>query len=265
MSRIAESFKELKERNEAALIPFVTAGYPDLQQSLRVILALAEAGADIIELGIPYSDPVADGPVIQRASQQARAAGMDLETFFSLVAGVRQKTRVPLVAMTYYNPVFVYGQKRFADNCRQNGIDGVIISDLPPEEGRDWLKIAVAAGLDTILLAAPTSTEERIRRVIDSTSGFIYCVSRPGVTGADQALSTSLRPRLERMRAITDKPLCVGFGLSTPEHIRQVAVLADGAVIGSALVRLIADNAVAPDLLDRVRDFTAMLKQATIR
>ncbi|MDD3805775.1 MAG: tryptophan synthase subunit alpha [bacterium] len=265
MSRIAQRFKELKERNEAALLPFITTGYPDLQQRLRIVLALAEAVADIIELGIPYSDPVADGPVIQKASQQARAAGMDLKAFFSLVAEVRRKTGVPLVAMTYYNPVFVCGQKRFADNCRQSGIDGVILSDLPPEEGEEWLKIAAGAGLDTILLAAPTSTEERLRKAIDSTSGFIYCVSRLGVTGADQDLSGSLRPRLERMRAMTDKPLCVGFGLSMPEHIRQVAALADGAVIGSALVRLIADNAAAPDLLDKVRGFTALLKQATIR
>jgi len=265
MSRIEKRFKMLKERNEAALIPFVTAGYPDLRRCRDIVLALAEAGADIIELGIPYSDPVADGPVIQAASQQALSAGMDLEAFFGLVSEIRQSTDVPLVAMTYYNPVFVYGQERFADNCRRCGIDGVIVSDLPPEEGGEWLKIAAGAGLDTILLVAPTSTEERLRRVIDSASGFVYCVSRLGVTGTDQDLSDSLRPRLERMRAMTDKPLCVGFGISTAEHVRQVAALADGAVVGSALVRLVAGNDGAPDLIDRVREFAVGLKKATVR
>lgn len=265
MSRIDKRFKMLKECNQAALIPFVTAGYPDLHRCRDIVLALAEAGADIIELGIPYSDPVADGPVIQAASQQALAAGMDLEAFFGLVSGIRQSSDVPLVAMTYYNPVFVYGQERFADNCRQSGIDGVIVSDLPPEEGEEWLKIAVVAGLDTIMLAAPTSTEERLRRVIDSASGFVYCVSRLGVTGADQDLSDSLRPRLERMRAMTDKPLCVGFGISTAEHVRQVSAPADGAVVGSALVRLVAGNADAPGLTDRVKEFAGALKKATVR
>lgn len=265
MSRIAKRFQKLKERNQAALIPFVTVGYPDLQRCRDVVLALAQAGADIIELGIPYSDPVADGPVIQAASQQALAAGLDLGAFFRLAAEIRQETEVPLVAMTYYNPIFVYGQERFAAACRQSGIDGVIVSDLPPEEGDEWLKIAAVAGLDTILLAAPTSTAERIRRVIDSASGFVYCVSRLGVTGAGQDLSEGLRPRLKQLQSMTDKPLCVGFGISTPGHVRQVAALADGAVVGSALVRLVAENAAAPDLLDKVRGFTAALKQATVR
>ena len=254
MSRIGDKFQQLAG-HEGALICFLTAGDPSLAASEELVLQVAEAGADIIELGIPFSDPMADGPSIQAASLRALEAGATLAGVLDLVRRVRRRSQVPLILMTYYNPVLHYGLERFAADAAAAGVDGIIPSDVPPEEADEWLACARPAGLDTIFLLAPTSTDERIARVVEKASGFVYCVARTGVTGAHTSLPDDL---LARIRSQTDKPLAVGFGISTPEHVRQVTQWANGAVVGSALVNAIAKaGGPAPEIAGLVRALKA--------
>ncbi|MDW8104155.1 MAG: tryptophan synthase subunit alpha, partial [Armatimonadota bacterium] len=243
MSRIAERFAELRRRGEGALVVFVTAGDPSLALSERLILTIAEAGADIIEVGIPFSDPLADGPTIQASTFRALQGGVTPAQVLEMVSRVRQQTAAPLVAMTYTNPVWQMGMERFACTAAQAGIDGVIMTDMPPDEAKEWHAVAREHGLDTVFLVAPTSTPERMERVARMSSGFVYCVSRTGVTGERETLPEEVPQMLQAMRQFTGLPLCVGFGISRPEHVRAVCQVAEGAVVGSAVVSLIAREA----------------------
>jgi tryptophan synthase alpha chain len=263
LSRIAERFAGLRQRGEKALIGFVTAGDPSAERTVDIIRTLAEAGADAVELGIPFSDPLADGPSIQASSQRALDGGMTTAKALAVVAQARRASPdLPLILMTYYNPIRRYGLERYAADAKAAGADANIVTDLTPEEADDWKRLSVASGLDTIFLLAPTSTQARIEVVARLSTGFVYCVSRTGVTGARQDVPADLRDVVARIKASTPEPVCVGFGVSRPEHVTQIAVFADGVVVGSSLVDLIHRNQDAPDLLGQVHDYVASLKAA---
>nr|5EY5_A Chain A, LBCATS-a [synthetic construct]5EY5_C Chain C, LBCATS-a [synthetic construct] len=263
MNRIAEAFEELKKKGEKALIPFITAGDPDLETTLELVRALVEAGADIIELGIPFSDPLADGPTIQRASQRALASGTTLDKVFEMVRELREKnTDVPIVFLTYYNPIFRYGIERFVKECAEAGVDGLIVPDLPPEEAADLAAAAEKYGVDLIFLVAPTSTDERIKMIAKHASGFVYCVSVTGVTGARSEIAADLAELVSRIRKHTDLPIAVGFGISTPEQAAEVAQVADGVIVGSAIVKRIEENQDEEDIVEEVREFVRELREA---
>lgn len=240
MSRISRRFAELRARRETGLVVYLMAGDPNLATTRELILELERAGADVLELGVPFTDPLADGPSIQAANERALAAGTTLDEILALVRDVRRETEIPILLMTYYNPIFRAGQERVAAAARAAGVDGMLITDLPPEEAAEWKEIAHAAGLDTIFLLAPTSTEERIRLASRMASGFLYCVSRTGVTGARAELPEDLHALIRRIRAHTDQPIAVGFGISRPEHVRQIGQWCEAAVVGSAVVDRIA-------------------------
>ena len=253
MSRIARRFEELRQRGELGLVAYITAGDPDLAATAEFILALEEAGVDVLELGVPFSDPLADGPIIQRASERALKSGTTLARILELVARSRRTNRVPIVLFSYLNPVLRYGFTRFAADARQAGADGVLITDLSVEESAAFLEEMRAAELDTVFLAAPTSTEERLRRICEVSRGFVYAVSRTGVTGTREALSGQLLPLLARIRAVSALPVAAGFGISKPEHIEALRGHADAAVVGSALVRSIEEHGSAARLAELAR------------
>lgn len=263
MSRIADKFASLKASGQSALVCFVTAGDPDVETTRRIVLELERAGADIVELGIPFSDPIADGPSIQAASMRALEAGANVPATLDLVRAIRGESELPLVLMTYYNPVLKYGVEPFARDAAAAGADGAIVTDLTPEEAGPWKRAADDAGVDTVFLLAPTSTEDRINRAASLGSGFIYCVSRTGVTGARPELAQGVRELVSRIRAGTDMPIVVGFGVSRPEHVREICEYADGAVVGSVLVSLIAEKSGSNDLLGGLRDLISALKSGT--
>ncbi len=264
MSRITDKFKELKKLNRAALIPYIMAGDPDLETTERLVYEIEKAGADMLELGVPFSDPLADGPTIQRAAMKALASGADIRKVLALVKRVRAKSGMPVILMLYYNLVFKYGEERFAKDAVRAGVDGVIIPDLPPDEASGLMKYAGLAGLDVVFLLAPTSSPDRVRMVSRSSSGFIYYVSLTGVTGARASLDKSLKGQVEAVRRATRKPVCVGFGISMPEHASSVASWADGVIVGSAIVALI-DRAKTPAMACReVGRFVSGLKEAVV-
>lgn len=236
MSGIGRKFQELASAGRKAFIPFVTAGDPDLETTVRVVAELARAGSDIVELGIPFSDPLADGPVIQRASERALRHRYRLADFLAAVAEMRRDTAVPIVLFSYFNPILQYGLERLARDARAAGVDGVLATDMTPEEGEEYCSILEREGLDTIFLAAPTSGPERLGRIARASRGFVYLVSRTGVTGERERLSEAIQPTLGRVREHTRLPVAVGFGISTPEQVRAVWEIADGAVVGSAIV-----------------------------
>jgi tryptophan synthase alpha chain len=236
VSRIDALFADLRARGRKALMPYVTAGDPSLDLTGKLVLELARRGADVIELGVPFSDPLADGPTIQRASQRALAARTTLRGILSLVRDLRARTEIPLVLMTYYNPIHAYTEESFLAHAREVGVDGVIVPDLPPDEGGAFLDRAAKAGIDAILLVAPTSPDARIRMIAERSRGFLYYVSLTGVTGSRDRLAADLSERLARIRALTPKPIAVGFGISTPDQAAKVAPLADGVIVGSALI-----------------------------
>ncbi|MBE0448445.1 MAG: tryptophan synthase subunit alpha [Actinobacteria bacterium] len=242
LNRIDAAFERLKEDKRSALMPYLMAGYPDTETSLKLLVTVAEAGADLIEFGIPYSDPLADGPTIQAAASVALRNKVNTDTAFDLVRRARERTEVPIILMTYYNTLYRYGLDKFASNAARCGLDGVISPDLPPEEADPWRQVAAKYGLATVMLAAPTSTDERLKKVADASQGFVYCVSLTGVTGARTSLPSNLTDLISRVRKVTDKPLAVGFGISLPEQAKQVSDIADGVIIGSALVNLIGQN-----------------------
>jgi len=261
MSRIDRTFKRLKNRGQAALIPFIVAGDPDLETTKALVLKMAERGADIIELGVPFSDPIADGPIIQSASQRALQNGVNLKNIFSLVERLKG-IDIPLVLMTYFNPIFRYGLKDFAVGCQKSGVDGVIVPDLPPEEAGPWIAEARRMNLDTIFLIAPTSPSGRIRMVNRCSRGFIYYVSVTGVTGARDRLPEELEIPIKRVKEISQKPVSVGFGISTPEQAKAVSHFSDGVIVGSAIVKIIEENLNNPDMVNRVGDFISSLAKA---
>lgn len=241
-TRISNCWQRLRRDNDKALIGFVVAGDPDLPKSGEVVLALAQAGVDIIELGVPFSEPIADGPVIQRSGDRAIKKGAYLPAILELVQQIRRQSEVPVVLFSYYNPILRYGLERFAEDAVASGCDGVLVTDLSVEEAPPFVAEMRRRNLDTIFLAAPTSTEQRLKRVVEYSTGFVYAVSRAGTTGVQDTLSAAITPLLERLRALTVLPIAAGFGISRPEHLAQLAPLADGVVVGSALVRVIEEH-----------------------
>ena len=262
MSRIQSTFEKLRRQGKKALIPYVMAGDPDLSTTQALVSALEQNGADIIELGIPFSDPLADGPVIQRASERSLRNKTSLRAVMDLVRTLRRQTQIPLVLMSYYNPIYKYGEEKFAKDALAYGVDGVIIPDLPPEEAGQLIQISKRIGLDTIFLLAPTSTRERIRRVSESSRGFIYYVSLTGITGAALSSVREIKAKLQEIRRYSTKPVAVGFGISTPAQASQVARWADGVIIGSALVKIIESHLQDPNLGKIVGEFIRDLRHA---
>jgi tryptophan synthase alpha chain len=264
-TRITARFNKLRESGEMGLVPYLTAGDPSLAATEVFVLALAAAGADVIELGVPFSDPVADGPTIQRAIERSLAAGTTLRGVLNLVRSLRAKTEVPLMLFSYYNPVLQMGLDRFAQEAAAAGADGALITDLTPEEAGDYRAAMSKHSLDTIFLAAPTSTDERLARIAEVSSGFLYVISRTGVTGAKDKLPDDLPALIRRARRATRLPIAVGFGVSLPAHVSMLGGLADAAVVGSALVdeieRATTVDAAAQALAARVR----LLKQAAVQ
>lgn len=258
-TRISELFDICRQKHRKAFIAYLTAGDPHLDQTVSLILALERGGADLIELGIPFSDPIADGPVIQRASERALRTGTKLPRILDIVAELRRHSQIPLLLFSYLNPLLRYGFDRLAEDAAAVGVDGVLLTDLCVEEAEERVSKLRERNLDTVFLAAPTSTERRLRLVADYSSGFIYLVSRTGVTGEQASLSQSAAPLTRRMRELTDLPLAVGFGIGTPEQVAEVAEIADGVVVGSAIVRQIEKSAAHPDLTGQVEQFTRWL------
>lgn len=266
MGRIAKTFTALRRRGEAALVPFIMAGDPDLDATRGLLRAAVEAGADLIELGVPFSDPTADGPVIQRAGQRALARGTSLRQILELVDELRRaELDTPIILFGYYNPIFHYGPARLAEDAARAGVDALLVVDLPPEEAEELWRPARAAGLDVIFLLAPTSDERRIKAVLRKASGFLYFVSMTGVTGSRAIDSAGVRENVERLRSNCRLPIGVGFGISTPEQAARVADYADAVVVGSAIVRLIENEAGGAALVRSVGAFIRVLKDAIRR
>ncbi len=262
MNRIDAKFKKLRKAGEKAFIAYITAGDPALGVTKKLVPALEGSGVDIIELGIPFSDPLADGPTIQAASQRALKNKVNLQRIFRLVRSLREKTEIPIAFMTYYNPVLKYGLARFIRDCKTNGVDGVIVPDLPFEEARDLIRFSRRAGVATINLATPTSTRKRIKGLIKNSTGFIYYVSLTGVTGARSNLPEEIASKVRSIKSMTDKPLCVGFGVSTPAQAEAMARVADGVIVGSAMIKVIEASLGKGDLVDRVSGFAKRLSKA---
>lgn len=242
MTRIGDRFASRAREGRKAFIAFVTAGDPSLERTVEVALGLEDAGVDILELGVPFSDPLADGPVIQRASDRALKQGTRLASVLEAVRRIRARSALPLLLFSYVNPLLRYGLDRLATDAAAAGVDGVLVTDLPPEEGGEWIACARRAGIDTVFLAAPTSPEARLKRVADCSRGFVYAVSRTGVTGERDALSSDAAALVGRLKGLTATPVALGFGLSTPEQVRAAAEVADGVVVGSAIVRFLEEN-----------------------
>jgi tryptophan synthase alpha chain len=259
-SGLASAFDGLRARGRGGLIAYVTAGDPDAERSATIIQALARAGADVIEVGVPFSDPLADGPVIQRAAERALAAGMTLRGTLSLVREVRRSVDVPLVLFTYANPVVRMEPSTFARQAAAAGVDGVLVLDYPLEEAGILRDALVAAGLDPIFLVSPTTTDERISKAAELGRGFLYVISRLGVTGVRDTLGGDIAPLMARVRARSDLPVALGFGIARPEHVADACRLADAAVVGSALVQVVADHAADPALVSRVEERVRWLK-----
>jgi tryptophan synthase alpha chain len=262
MTRIADTFAALRASGRKGFIPYITAGDPNLDATAEIVLALERNGADIIEMGVPFSDPMADGPVIQRASERALRNGVTVRDCLNLVRRIRQQSEIPIVLFSYFNPLLSLGEKAMGRELRDAGLDGVLVTDLVPEEADEFIRQMREVDVDTIFLVAPTSTGERIKRVAAASSGFVYAVSRAGVTGVRQSLSEAAGALVERVRPITDLPIAVGFGVSTPEHVAEVWRHADAAVVGSRIVAEIAEHATGDSLIERVGWLTRELRSA---
>ncbi len=253
-TKITTIFNLLNAQNKKAFIPYIMAGDPDLDTTKNHVMMLEECGADIIELGVPFSDPLADGPTIQRAAERALQAGVTLRKIIPFVKNLRQHTEIPIVLMTYYNPIFKYGEKQFIEDAVNAGVDGVIIPDLPPDEATDFIYLSRKSNLDTIFLVAPTSTENRVKKIIAASRGFIYYVSITGTTGAKLVLHETFMEHLALIRSHTSKPIAVGFGVSTPDEAYKVSRVADGVIIGSAIVKEFHEHpAIAEDFIKALR------------
>ena len=262
MSRISQTFDSLKREGKKALIPFITAGYPNLAITEKLIFEVEKNGADILELGVPFSDPMADGPVIQYSSECSLAQGTTLKMILNLVQKVRLKTSLPIILMGYYNPFFSYGLKRFSEDAKRAGVDGVLVVDLPPEEAAEMKSHTDRAGLDLIFLLAPTSNDERIKLIVKNASGFIYYVSITGVTGVRSTLDRDIRRQVEKIKKITPLPIGVGFGISTPRQAQKVAKWADAVVVGSAVIKTIQQSKTSSAIVTNVGQFISSLKKA---
>lgn len=264
MSRLADTFAALRAARRPGLVTYTTAGDPDLRRSADILRALARAGADVLEVGVPFSDPLADGPVIQRATERALAAGGSMRATLELVEQVRKDISTPIVIFTYANPIVRMGLDAFASRAAAAGVDGVLALDLPIEEADDFRGALTRAGLDTIFLLSPTTTDARIRKAAELGRGFLYGISRLGVTGARDTVATGAADMVRRIRTFTDMPLALGFGISRPEHVAEVGAYADAAVVGSALVNLIAEASASPDLITKVENYVGALRAACV-
>ena len=259
MSRIREKFRQLEHSGRGGFIPFITAGDPDLATTERLLLELAKAGADIIELGVPFSDPVADGEVIQRASERALRNGVTVHDALTCARNVRQHIDVPIVLFSYFNPLLQFGPELFAPAAREAGIDGVLVTDLIPEEAELWTQNLLRHQLDPIFLVAPTTSDKRLALIAQHARGFIYAVSRAGVTGARDQMTGDAEDLVRRMSSVSDLPVAVGFGISSPEQVRAVWRFADAAVVGSAIVKQIEKFSGEEDLVQRIGQFARSL------
>jgi len=265
MNRIEKRFKEIRAKGQSALILYITAGDPDLRSTERIILALEDAGADIIELGVPFTDPTADGPTIQSASMRALKKPIHLEDIFAIVKRVREKSEIPILLFSYYNPIFKSGEERAVRQAQKAGIDGMLIVDLPPEESENLRKRCKEYGLCLVHLATPTSDHSRLRLVAEASSGFVYYVSVTGITGAREKLPEDIKEHLAQIKQVCDLPIAVGFGVSTPGQAKMLARLADGVVIGSALVSIIEKFGKSRNLIPRVKKFVSGIKTAMLK
>jgi tryptophan synthase alpha chain len=255
LGRIADGFKDLKCEGRKGLIPFITAGDPDLATTEKLLIILAKSGATLIELGVPFSDPMADGPVIQRASERALKNDFGLREILDTVARARKQTDVPIILFSYYNPLFQFGLKRLAEAAKDAGLDGVLVTDLSPEESVEFERELRARDLDMIFLVAPTSTDERLKLIAERASGFIYAVSRAGVTGTRETVSIEAEKLVNRVRKFSELPVAVGFGISNAEQVRDVHRYADAVVVGSAIVAEMERLRDSPDLAERIGKF----------
>ena len=256
MNRIEEAFA-----NKKAFIPFVTAGDPTLDTTRDIVLAMQEAGADLIEIGIPFSDPVAEGPVIQEADIRALSGGVTTDKIFDMVEGISDQLHIPVVFMTYINPIYVYGVEKFAQRTKECGVAGVIVPDVPFEEKEEICSVFAAHGLTVISMVAPTSAE-RVKMIAEEAEGFLYCVSSLGVTGIRTEISTDIADLIAVVKEVKDIPCAVGFGISTPEQAKKMAGISDGAIVGSAIVKLVAEH--GEDSVPYVRDYVASMKKAVM-
>ncbi|MFQ5867098.1 MAG: tryptophan synthase subunit alpha [bacterium] len=264
MNRIESKFVELKSKGTKALITFITAGDPDLDTTFELVLEMERKGTDVVELGVPFSDPLADGTTIQRASQRALKNKVRLEDILKLVYKLRRKTEIPIVLMSYLNPVYKYGLEEFARMCRKTGVDGVIIPDLVPEEAEEWLRAARLNKLSTIFLAAPTSPLDRIKKIASKSTGFLYYVSLTGVTGARDKLNTNVIEALKAIKRITNRPVACGFGISNSRQARKISRYSDGVIVGSAIIDLIERSTTRKAILRNVGNFVVSLHQKMV-
>lgn len=253
-SRIAARFKKLRKEGGKAFIPYIMAGAPSLGKTREIFSLLQECGADMVELGVPFTDPLADGPVIQRAAEQALANGVRLKDVVTFVRDIRDSTDIPVILMTYYNPVFKYGEEKFMRDASDAGVDGLIVPDLPPDEAGSLIALSKKYGIDLIFLLAPTSTEDRRKIVAKASRGFIYYVSITGITGARLMVDETLGESIRAIKALSGKPVGVGFGVKTPEEARAAAEFADGVIVGSAIVKMIGETG--------LRDYLLSLRKA---
>jgi len=260
-SRLADAFARVKARgNGPGLVTYITAGDPDLPKTEGILRALDRGGADVLEVGVPFSDPLADGPVIQRATERALASGTTLSAVLDMVRRLRSDVAAPIVIFSYANPILRFGTERFADEAKAAGVDGVLVLDLPIEEAGDFRSLSASRGIDTILLLSPTTTDDRLRRAAALGSGFLYAISRLGVTGARDVIADGAEVMVRRIRDVSPLPIALGFGISKPEHVREVGRWADAAVVGSALVSVIAEAGGSADLNSRVEEYVRWLK-----
>lgn len=262
-SRIAETFQKLKNADRKAFIPFITAGDPDLETSVALVVEMERSGSSIVELGIPFSDPLADGPVIQRASERALRHGYRLADYIAAVREIRKRSAVPIVFFSYFNPILQYDLERLAGDAASAGVDGILVTDVTPEESDEYCACMSRHSLDPVFLVAPTSSPERIRRILCCCRGFVYVVSRTGVTGACARLSEAVLPTVSRVREQSGLPVAVGFGISQPEHVRAVWEIADGAVVGSAIVAELEKYAKTGGMVAHIGGFCRWLISGT--
>ncbi len=261
-NRIEQKFKDLKSSGQKAFIAYVTAGDPNLSVTGQLVLALEKSGVDIIELGVPFSDPMADGTTIQAASERALKSGTTLAKIFDLVKSIRKHSELPLALMMYYNQVFAYGEARFIAKCKEVGIDGLIIPDLPPEEAGDLRKAAGRAGICTVFFIAPTTVDARAKANAAASTGFIYYVALTGVTGTQQAQANDIAKHIRHAKRFTNKPICAGFGISTAQQVKDIARIADGVIVGSAIIKKIQEHAGRKDLVTKVSSYVSTLVRA---
>ncbi|PKN89289.1 MAG: tryptophan synthase subunit alpha [Deltaproteobacteria bacterium HGW-Deltaproteobacteria-1] len=264
MGRIGKKFESLRTKNEKALIVYLTAGDPSLDATKKLILGLEKSGVDILEIGVPFSDPTADGPVIQAASQRALKTGTTLKSVLNLVADIRRVSEIPIVLFGYFNPIFAYGVEPFAKAAKQAGVDGVLVVDLPPEEAPELRIHTDAADLDFISLVAPTTGKERLKNILKSATGFLYYISITGVTGTAAPKTTDIAREVGKIRKLTKMPVAVGFGISNAAQAKEIGAIADGIVIGSAVVKLIDENRNSGDLTEIVCEYVKNIKKSLV-